>query len=111
MPGMRVVVSRDKLGAIVRAIPALEDAVLDIASEEIVDQARAIVPVDTGYLRSTIAREKVDDRKYIVKAEAEYASYVEFGTSRMAAQPYLRPALERTGWKEIFRRALARIGL
>ena len=29
-----------------------------------------------------------------VGSHVEYATYVEFGTSRMSAQPYLRPALD-----------------
>ena len=33
---------------------------------------------------------------YVVGTNVEYAVHVEFGTSRMAAQPYLRPAAERT---------------
>ena len=32
---------------------------------------------------------------WTVGTNVEYAVYVEFGTSRMAAQPYLRPAAER----------------
>lgn len=30
--------------------------------------------------------------EYVVGTNVEYAVYVEFGTSRMEAQPYLRPA-------------------
>ncbi|MFC5970076.1 hypothetical protein ACFPYI_01910 [Halomarina salina] len=33
---------------------------------------------------------------YVVGTNVEYAVHVEFGTSQMAAQPYLRPAAERT---------------
>lgn len=32
------------------------------------------------------------DARYIVGVGAEYGAYVEFGTSKMAAQPYLFPA-------------------
>lgn len=32
--------------------------------------------------------------KWVVGTNVEYAVYVEFGTSRLAAQPYLRPAAE-----------------
>jgi len=35
------------------------------------------------------------ETKYIVGTDVEYAIYVEFGTSRMQAQPYLRPAVRR----------------
>ena len=38
----------------------------------------------------------------IVGTNVEYASYIELGTSKMAAQPYLRPALE-ANMKEIRR--------
>jgi phage gpG-like protein len=33
--------------------------------------------------------------RYVVGTNVEYAVYVEFGTSRNQAQPYLRPAVER----------------
>lgn len=36
----------------------------------------------------------VQSAKWVVGSDVEYAAYVEFGTSKMAAQPYLRPALE-----------------
>jgi HK97 gp10 family phage protein len=59
------------------------------------DMARTIVPVDTGYLQSTIYH-KVDDDNFGAElgATADYAAFVELGTSRMAAEPFIRPALE-----------------
>ena len=33
-----------------------------------------------------------DDVVYVVGTNVEYAAFVEFGTSKMKAQPYLRPA-------------------
>lgn len=33
--------------------------------------------------------------RYVVSVGAEYAVYVEYGTSRNQAQPYLRPAVEQ----------------
>lgn len=55
------------------------------------------VPVDTGYLKSK-NRYKVTKAFYHrlrLLNDAEYAGYVEFGTSRMQAQPFIRPATER----------------
>ena len=56
--------------------------------------ATSLVPVDTGYLQSTISAE-TDGATYAeFFAEAEYAQYVEYGTTKMAAQPYFEPALD-----------------
>lgn len=52
-----------------------------------------LVPVDTGYLQSTISASS-DDWSITAEASAHYAQYVEFGTWKMAAQPYFIPALE-----------------
>jgi HK97 gp10 family phage protein len=53
-------------------------------------------PVDTGFLRSTVfVKEEGDD--VLIGFDAPYASYVEFGTYKMEAQPYLRPALDEAG--------------
>lgn len=50
-------------------------------------------PVDTGTLRASIATE-VKDKTATVGTNVHYAAYVEYGTVKMKAQPYLRPALD-----------------
>jgi len=48
--------------------------------------------VDTGNLRASIDFEVGSDDADIFDT-ADYAVHVEYGTSKMAAQPFLRPAL------------------
>lgn len=55
--------------------------------------AAMICPVDTGRLRASITHAVEEDTAY-VGTNVEYAPYVELGTSKMAARPYLRPAAE-----------------
>lgn len=54
--------------------------------------AKKICPVDTGNLRNSITHQNDNDTVYI-GTNVEYAPYVEMGTSRMRAQPYLGPAI------------------
>lgn len=54
--------------------------------------AKQYCPVDTGRLRNSISHDKDSDSAYI-GTNVEYASYVEMGTSRQKAQPYLQPAV------------------
>lgn len=56
-------------------------------------EAQARCPVRTGYLRSTISA-STDGISMNCIAGAEYAQYVEYGTSRQSAQPYFEPALQ-----------------
>ena len=58
-----------------------------------IEVATELVPVDTGYLRSTI-NATTDGFHCSAEATAEYAEYVEYGTFRMEGQPYFTPALE-----------------
>jgi HK97 gp10 family phage protein len=72
------------------------------------EQARQLAPVDTGELRDSITfevRRTATTFAIVVLAGAEHALYVELGTSRMSAQPYLRPVLDRIG--EQYRQFLA----
>jgi HK97 gp10 family phage protein len=69
------------------------NAGLDEAGNEIVIYAQQIVPVRTGRLRSSITY-TVADGQLIIMATAPYAKYVEFGTRRMRAEPYIRPAID-----------------
>ena len=62
------------------------------------------VPVDTGFLRSSITVGRADggslrpgDLSAQVGPEAKYGGYVEYGTSRAGAQPYMTPASEQAG--------------
>lgn len=52
-----------------------------------------LCPVRTGYLRSTCECFRVSNT-IICWAGAEYAQYVEYGTSKMSAQPFFEPAIE-----------------
>lgn len=54
--------------------------------------AGELVPVRTGYLRSTISA-NTDGDFCQAEAAADYAQYVEYGTVYMDAQPYFEPAL------------------
>jgi len=69
--------------------------------EEIVAYAQVYAPVDTGRLRDSI-RYEGGNREYTIIADPKnpntgrgYAVYVETGTSKMPAQPYMRPALDQ----------------
>ena len=90
------VVSRDIRNAMSRGLRA--------AADEIVERADASVPVATGDLQSTgrVIQDPGDLRAQVVYGgqtgaatgdDVDYAAYVEHGTSTMAAQPYLAPAV------------------
>lgn len=54
------------------------------------------VPVDTGYLKSknSFKVTKYFTQKLTLVNDCEYAGFVEFGTYKMRAQPFIRPAME-----------------
>lgn len=56
--------------------------------------AKKLAPVDTGNLRNSITH-TVDEKEpaAYIGTNVEYASYVELGTAKMKAQPYLKPAV------------------
>jgi HK97 gp10 family phage protein len=56
-------------------------------------EAQRLVPVRTGYLRSTIYA-RLQEWTAEVGAEAAYAANVEFGTRYAMAQPFLQPAVQ-----------------
>jgi len=68
---------------------------LDSTALKIENDAKQICPVDTGRLRGSINTRKCGSTCRSIGTSVEYAQYVEFGTRRMQAQPFLRPALHK----------------
>lgn len=66
---------------------------LDAAVDVFMEIATSLVPVDTGYLQSTISASS-DGYTVCFSADAEYAQYPEYGTWCQAEQPYFTPALQ-----------------
>lgn len=82
------------LAELVRSDPVA--AALARAAVTVEGAAKRLCPVDTGRLRASITHRLGEDAESPfaeVGTDVEYAAYVEFGTSRTRAQPYLRPAL------------------
>jgi len=61
--------------------------VLQDGASKIVFKAKSRVPVKTGDLRRSIGVDG-DKRNIIIKADMNYAGYVEFGTSKQKPKPY-----------------------
>lgn len=82
------------------------DAINEFA-DEVVTHMKGVVPVDTGKLRDSIEKKQEGDSVSVGPRGVEYAEYVEYGTSRSPAQPYVRPTIEwakKNGPKRIARR-------
>ena len=72
--------------------------VTEKAARDIERDAKAFAPVDTGNLRSSIGTDLTVDASRIsatIGATADYAAYVEYGTSTMAPHAHLGPAYDR----------------
>jgi HK97 gp10 family phage protein len=76
------------------------------AAKVIAERAKDLAPVDTGYMRDHIRARKHGQLGAVVESTAPYSGFVEYGTRYMAAQPFLRPAVDQ-GQREILQAAAA----
>jgi HK97 gp10 family phage protein len=67
---------------------AVATGMMNVA-QNILATANTLVPVRTGYLKSTLAIEQTSNFQLKVKATAPYAYYVEFGTRKMSPRLFL----------------------
>lgn len=88
---VRVVFNR--LPQLAADIKSQGEALVQTSADNIVAGAQDRAPVRTGRLRDGIQREG-SGMEAKVTSEAPYSAYVEYGTSRMSAQPFFWPALE-----------------
>lgn len=93
MTGVDAILRR--LGSVKRAIDTgtFVNAVEQWARIEFIPRARALAPVATGELRNSISFTTTGSQVFVF-AGAGHASHVEFGTFKMRAQPFIRPAYQ-----------------
>lgn len=101
---MNVMIEVQGAGALERALEALADGLpgacaagLTEGVSAMADGARQLCSVDTGDLKASISARSqaaADGAEGEVSAGAAHAVYVELGTSRMAARPFLLPACQ-----------------
>jgi hypothetical protein len=80
-----------------RLAAALAPAAREIVQETILQietVTKLRCPVDTGALRASYTSEMTGETSGQVATNIEYAPWVEWGTTRMAAQPHVTPAAE-----------------
>jgi HK97 gp10 family phage protein len=83
-------------------VKALTSIGLHVTSE-----AKPLAPVDTGNLRASISHViNVPEKGVMVGSNLNYSLFIEKGTSRMKAQPFLEPAVmnNKTQIQNIVRR-------
>lgn len=78
-----------------QAPKAASEALLQTAAD-IVTVVKQLSPVDTGALKQSYGADPESSTKVLIGSDKEYAPYVEFGTSRSAAQPHLLPAFTQS---------------
>lgn len=78
------------LTAIIPRVQAADEVVERTGAEMVAIRAAQLAPRFTGHLKAS-----VDEGGGVVIADTPYAGYVEYGTRRSKAQPFMRPAKEQ----------------
>lgn len=86
-----VEIREDNTEAVARAMNRAIASALEEIGLTAEGYAKRLCPVDTGRLRNSITH-TTDGRDAYIGTNVEYAPYVEEGTRRAAAQPFLKPA-------------------
>lgn len=88
----------DKFLRFLRDFPSKVRIAMEDASQEslrlIAQKAKAIAPRRTGRLRDSIRAEG-----FSVRVGVDYAKFVEYGTKKMKAKPFLRPSISESSSK------------
>ncbi|MFU2203589.1 HK97-gp10 family putative phage morphogenesis protein [Streptococcus hyovaginalis] len=77
-----------------RRAQAAVESELNRSSLRVERKAKIYAPWDTGWMSNSIYSMYQDVLKYVVVSPAEYSIFVEKGTRKMMAQPFVHPALQ-----------------
>jgi len=88
--GLTVVLQR-----LIEDYPEAVGAALMRVAEQVLQLSNVLVPVRTGFLKSTLGVRQNSNFSIMFYANAPYAAYVEFGTRRMSARLFMTRALQQ----------------
>lgn len=87
------VVIKDNSEEFLKALPEQIEQALTAIGLTAESYAKQECPVDTGRLRNSITHAvETGEQAVYIGSNVEYTAFVELGTSRMKARPYLKPA-------------------
>jgi HK97 gp10 family phage protein len=90
---VRIVIKMNKFPACPGAVAKGCQIAFQQLGPQLLSTMQGKTPVDTGALRGSETA-TVGDKQLTLHAGTDHAVYVEFGTRKMAAQPYMRPTVE-----------------
>lgn len=93
--GAEAIARKFATAAVIVPAKAVPDG-LDKCGLLVVRRAKQKAHVDTGNMRGLIAKERPSPAEVDVVSPAEYSIYQEMGTYKMAAHPFMRPALDES---------------
>ena len=92
-----------RLHAMPQRLSALVNLETEQTAQEALKTAQQLVPVRTGALRNSLQYHPIANGAEIL-ARRPYAIYLEYGTHRMSARPFLLPALRESDyWARMIR--------
>ncbi|WP_350345773.1 HK97-gp10 family putative phage morphogenesis protein [Lacticaseibacillus paracasei] len=87
----------EELGATAGATIEAAASAMKTTTGKVQAQAKQIAPKRTGFMANNILVEPVNKTATsvtgTVNAKADYSSFVEFGTYKMSAEPFIRPTV------------------
>lgn len=78
-------------------LPSIAGRIVDVHTDTAISLMKVIVPVRTGFLRDSIHKEEVRSGLVAtrgVQVDAPYWVFIEFGTVKMSARPFITPSME-----------------
>lgn len=99
--------ARRRLNDLADRIARVTQQAVDEFADDVVVHMKGLVPVDTGTLKNSIEKKTEGDKVTVGPRGVDYAGFVENGTSRSPAQPYVAPTIQwaqQVGPKRIARR-------
>jgi HK97 gp10 family phage protein len=89
-----IVIKMNRVPEVMAGLRAAAIQAVQQTAAQVQTDAKSFCPVRTGALRESIRTEMDGDLTAAVGSDLNYSVFVELGTRRMTAQPYLTPAVE-----------------